>query len=52
MFVQSGLSKRGQKCAMECVCYLRDVLGFLADDTTAYETRFSAQLNGPTMPRR
>ena len=37
---------------MERACYLRDVLGFLADDTTAHETRFSSQLNGPTMRRR
>ena len=50
MPLQSSLDENWWADSMECHCYLRDVLEFLADERTTFELRFGEPFKGPVIP--
>ena len=51
LLLQSGLSEDWWKQAIQCFCFLRNIVDKLPDDNvTAYERRFGVKFDGPILP--
>ena len=48
--MQSGLNEAWWSDAIECFCFLKDVIDPTADGKTSYEKRFGVKFSGPLYP--